>query len=186
MSDTGSEDRPAEGANRQPADPQQAHWVVEVDGTLCSLCECCARDCPSGALRAAKEGEHLTLSFQSSLCTACPPGQGCEALCPEQAITRRDAGKDAPAERVQLVDGQLIRCSNCGETFGTVRKLERVAAKRSNQAPIQSEHCPLCRRKHLVVRFIDEERMPEGQAEYRSTYEILRRSGKLAPGEKPR
>jgi ferredoxin len=170
----------------EPPAGAQEHWVVEVDGKLCSLCECCARDCPSGALQSSKDGDRLTLTFQSSLCTACAAGAGCEATCPEEAISRRDGGTSAPEDRHELVDGQLIVCSYCNESFGTVRKLERVASKRSNEAPIQSELCPLCRRKHLVVKFIDEKRRPDAKAEYRSTYEILRRANKLIPGEKPR
>jgi len=168
------------------ADAAEGHWIVEVDEERCSLCECCARDCPSGALQSHKDGDRLKLTFQSSQCTACPPEQGCESLCPEQAITRRDAGSAAPEERIELVDGQLIECSYCHATFGTVRKLERVASKRRNQSPIQREYCPLCRRKHLVVKFIDEERKPDGEAVYRSTYEILRQANRLIPGEKPR
>jgi len=165
----------------------QEHWIVEVDEELCSLCEVCARDCPSGALRVEKDGDRLVLSFQTSLCQSCAPGEGCESTCPEDALSRRD-GRAEPLtmERVQLVDGQVLRCSYCNEPFGTVRKLERVAKRRHHSAEIVRDLCPLCRRKHLVVKFIDEERMPEGQAEYRSTYDILRRAGKLIPGEKPR
>ncbi len=165
---------------------RQKHWVVEVDGELCSLCECCARDCPSGALLADTDGERLVLTFQSSLCTACAPGEGCEATCPEQAITRHDGGDSVSDERGQLVDGQLIHCTYCNATFATMRKLDRLATKRSNEAAIQSKLCPLCRRKHLVVKFIDDKRRPDAKAEYRSTYDILRRANLLAPGEKPR
>jgi MinD superfamily P-loop ATPase len=174
-------------AGQPSASGDQAHWVVELDEGLCSLCECCARDCPSGALRAQKDGERLTLSFQSSLCDACALGEGCEATCPEDALTRRDGGAEGGStERIQLVDGELVHCTYCNAAFGTVRKLDRVAQKKTRSAEIVRDLCPLCRRKHLVVRFIDEERMPEGKAEYRSTYDILRRAGKLIPGEKPR
>jgi hypothetical protein len=67
----------------------------------------------------------------------------------------------------------MARCTYCGELFAPICKLEVMARKGQEK----HERCPICRRTHLVVTFIEERRVPGSKAEYRSTRDILRRAG---------
>jgi len=163
-----------------PADEPDKHWIVELDETRCTLCEACAKHCPTGALAMQQQAQRLRLTFDAARCDGCPGGNDCEDSCVEKALTRSERTGAAPAEgAVVLLAGDALKCAQCNEVFGSVRKLERVVDK--GHASVPSDLCPVCRRTKLVVKFIDEERMPEGQAEYRSTVEILRKAGKLNP-----
>jgi len=162
--------------------------TVEVDTGRCSLCEACARRCPTGALFVECSGGSLRLFFRSDRCDGCPGKQNCQALCPEEAI--RLVSQEQPADAVTLPDAlllvqsEMLRCQYCGEYFSPVQKIKAVARRnRKHSEPIR-EYCPLCRRTNMVVHFIDEKRMPTGKAEYRSGKDILRRARERAETEK--
>ncbi|MBW2528561.1 MAG: 4Fe-4S binding protein [Deltaproteobacteria bacterium] len=157
--------------------PLHGRWVIKVDTDRCSLCESCAKHCPTGALRRLEKEQALELRFLPALCNGCAGGEGCEAICPEQAITRWDRTPQAPEREVLLVEGELATCTYCGDTFAPTRKLDAVERKR--QREVVRDYCPLCRREQLVVRFIEERRVPGSEAEYRSAKDILRRTGHL-------
>lgn len=165
------------GSAQGPDRPLHGRWVVKVDSERCSLCEGCAKHCPTGALRSVRHGERLELWFRAATCNGCAGGDGCEAICPEKAVTRWDRSPAAPEREVLLVAGDLVRCTYCGEAFAPDRKLAAVERKRDRE--VVRDHCPLCRREQLVVRFIEERRAPGEHAAYRSARDILRRTGHM-------
>jgi len=160
------------------AEPDRTPWVLELDAPRCSLCEVCARRCPSGALRVETRNETLWLVYRPALCQGCTLEETCQARCPEQAIQltgRRHAA--AETEEVVLLESAMIRCSQCGQPFSPARKLDTLARKKQTRHEVLRDLCPLCRRTQLVVSFIETRRVPGSRAQYRSTKEILRRAG---------
>ncbi|UCD58891.1 MAG: 4Fe-4S dicluster domain-containing protein [Candidatus Hydrogenedentota bacterium] len=157
-------------------DSYRDHWAVELDVEKCSLCEVCAHRCPTGAIRLERTDEALALYFRHGECTGCTADTSCEAICPEEAI--KVIKLDAPAcrgEDVLLIESKLVRCGYCGELFAPNKKLESLGKKGLGHE-VEKTLCPLCRRKLLVVKLIDEKMVPGKHAEYRSTKDILRRA----------
>jgi ferredoxin len=149
-------------------------FTVELDEQACSLCEVCARECPTGALRLERSAETLGLIFAPGLCNGCPQGDSCQEICPEKAIVvRQTAQPHVDEEPRVLLESRMVRCAYCGEPFAPLHKIEAIEKKG------QAKHdlCPLCRRTHLVVSFIEERRAPGEKAEYRSAMDIIRRAG---------
>jgi ferredoxin len=154
--------------------PSSATFTVELDEQACSLCEVCARQCPTAALRIEKSADAIGLIFAPGLCNGCPQGDSCQQICPEKAIVVKESPEPpADAEPVLLLQGQMIQCAYCGERFAPLHKIEAIEKKG------QAKHdlCPLCRRTHLVVSFIEQRRAPGKKAEYRSAMDIMRRAG---------
>jgi ferredoxin len=155
-------------------------WIVLLDGEGCTLCEACARDCPTGAIRLERSEETLSLFFDPSLCNACPDGDSCQAICPENAIRLVEILEGAgDAEESLLISSPLLRCASCGKDFAAAQKVDALSRKDRTHHRMIRDLCPICRRTQLVVSFIQEHRAPGSKAEYRSTTEILRKAGKL-------
>lgn len=155
---------------------KQNKWTVELDEDTCSLCEVCARHCPTGAIRLERMGDTIALYLVHGRCNNCGGEKTCEAICPEEAITI--VGVDASADRrgeVLLIQSKLIRCSYCREPFSPNKKLESLG-KKGLHHEVEKTLCPLCRRTNMVVKLIDEKMAPGKHAEYRSTKDIMRRA----------
>jgi ferredoxin len=166
-------------------EPDCTPWLLELDASRCSLCEVCARRCPSGALSVETRNETLWLVYRPALCQGCTLEESCQALCPEQAI--RLTGRQHPAAETEVVllESAMTRCSYCGQPFSPVRKLDSLAHKGQTKHDLLRDLCPLCRRTQLVVSFIETRRVPGSTAQYRSTKDILRRAGyKLGDSQK--
>jgi len=155
-----------------------SRWIVVLDPERCTLCEVCARDCPTGALRLERTADAVKLLFDAALCHGCPEGNGCHETCPEGAIHLERGGGADGSERLLLASA-LIPCAHCGKGFAAVHELEVLQRAGRVHHELVSDLCPLCRREQLVVGFIERERVPGSIAEYRSTTDILRRAGKL-------
>jgi ferredoxin len=152
-------------------------WLLELDAARCSLCEVCARRCPSGALRVETRNETLWLVYRPALCQGCALEESCQALCPEQAIRLTGRQQPAAEAEVVLLESAMMRCSYCGQPFSPARKLDALADKSQTGRDLVRDLCPLCRRTQLVVSFIETRRAPGSRAQYRSTKDILRRAG---------
>jgi Ni,Fe-hydrogenase III small subunit/formate hydrogenlyase subunit 6/NADH:ubiquinone oxidoreductase subunit I len=101
---------------KRPFDVRPPFGFPVIDFTRCTLCEQCARSCPTGAIHtetAAPGARTLALSY-----AACIQCRECVAACPEQAVS---AGRDveiAAYSREQLeqtasfeVDAATGRCT---------------------------------------------------------------------------
>ncbi len=148
-------------------DLSSPYWLVEVDTEKCSLCEVCARCCPSGAIRSEQAEDTLVILFSHELCDGC---RDCLKRCPEDAMTLE--GIETPpegSERSVLAESEMLRCSVCGKHFAPVAKLEAASHRRGDGVDLIRKQCPLCRRTQMVARFIDEKREAIGKkAEYRT------------------
>ena len=144
------------------------------------MCVVCARDCPTKALTSEQGEEELHLYFTPGLCHGCLDRESCQVICPEQAIDLRDdADPITDQDKILLVQSELLKCSFCGHCFAPLHKLQALARKGQTSHELLHDLCPLCRRTNLVVSFIQEKRVPGAKAKYRSTTDILRRSGHL-------
>lgn len=164
-----------DGRKRQQ-ESRQKGWTVELDADTCSLCEVCARHCPTGAIRLERADDTIALYLVHGKCNNCGGEKNCEAICPEESITV--VGLDKPTRKrgeVLLISSDLVRCSYCHEPFSPNRKLETLGQKGLGHE-VEKTLCPVCRRKHLVVKLIDEKMAPGEHAEYRSAKDILRRA----------
>ncbi len=149
-------------------------WAVELDTKKCSLCEVCARHCPTGAIHLERKDDMVTLYFRHGKCDACSGEKSCEAICPEEAIKVIDLGKSSRRSgEVRLIQSKLQQCSRCREYFSPYIKLESLGKKGLSHG-VEKSLCPICRRKKLVVKLIDEKTAPGGHAEYRSKTDIIR------------
>jgi ferredoxin len=157
---------------------QPTGWSVQLDPERCTRCEACARDCPTGALSLGRDEETLSLLFDSSLCHGCPDSEGCQGMCPENAIRLLETEADDAGKSV-LLCSPLAKCSGCHKTFAAAQKLETLSRKGQVHHELIRNLCPVCRREQLVVTFIQDQRVPGSTAEYRSTKQILRKAGKL-------
>ena len=162
----------------QVHDPSHGRWSVVLDPEKCTLCEVCARICPTDALTRVKKDSTMSLYFNQTLCIGCPGEISCEALCPEDAIKiiELDA-KPERQEEVLLNEDEMIQCSNCKEFFAPLVKVRNIGRK-GLPHNVNLTLCPLCRRTNLVVQLIDDKlsKSPTDRAQYRSTREILRRA----------
>lgn len=155
---------------------QRKWWTVELDANTCSLCEVCARHCPTGAIRLERADDTIALYLVHGRCNNCGGKKNCEAICPEEAITVVEL--DTPVGRqgeVLLIQSKLVRCSYCHEYFSPHKKLESLEKKGLHHV-VEKSLCPLCRRTNIVVKLIDEKMAPGEHAEYRSTKDIIRRA----------
>jgi ferredoxin len=151
-------------------------WIVELDAGKCSLCEVCARRCPTGAIILERKKDTFVLYFKHGACNGCGGEKTCEAICPEEAITVRELEKSAGRRgKVLLVKSELLRCSYCDEYYSPDIKLEKLG-KKGLHHEVERSLCPICRRLKLVVKHIDEKQVPGGHAEYRSARDILRKT----------
>lgn len=160
------------------SNPSNGRWLLRHNGAQCGTCEVCVRHCPTGALRAERTEQVMRLLFRPGLCDGCGDGEGCEAVCTEKAIERIEAPEQAAEiEETVLVETPLVICAYCGAGFATAQKVMAVSRRRPKAEPLKQELCPLCRREHLVVSLIRDEMKAEGNPEYRSARDILRRAG---------
>lgn len=99
----------------RPLDVRPSFGFPVIDFTRCTLCEECARSCPTGAIHTGTKAQGLrTLALSYAACIQC---RECVAACPDQAIS---AGRDmeiAGYSRAQLeqaaafeVDASTGRC----------------------------------------------------------------------------
>ena len=150
-------------------------WAVDHDKTRCALCVVCARNCPTNALRREQGEIELRLFYRAELCNGCEGDPACQRRCPEEAIriVEGQASLSDAGQEQLLNESLMVQCFYCREHFAPTRRLD-VVAKRRVQGEVERELCPLCRRSHLVVQFIETHRRPGEKAEYRSAKDIIR------------
>ncbi len=144
---------------------------IEHDRDKCALCEVCANHCPMGAYSREQEGDTLRLYHQADLCSGCPDEEkNCEDRCSEKAIrlvmSEKPLDGEADGSPRLLAESKLLKCEKCGSLFGTATKLDAVIRKGVENAEELRTNCPLCRRTHIVVEFIEEKRDVDGEAKY--------------------
>lgn len=163
----------------------EERWTVNHDTTKCALCVVCARNCPTQALRREQEGNSLTLYFNSGLCDGCGGDSLCEKNCPESAIKSvHAAAEQAESGYQMLFKSEMAQCRYCEEYFAPVRRLDVISHKAPEQNEIIRDLCPICRRAKLVIHYIETNRVPGSQAEYRQGKDIIRRAEKRMAEEK--
>ena len=157
----------------------ETYWKLEHDKSKCALCEVCAKNCPTEALRREREGSSLTLYYKASLCDGCGGTPTCEENCPEKAIkpVKVDSPSQAESEYELVVQSEMAQCAYCEAYFAPIRRLDAIQRKVADKKKeLERVYCPLCRRTNLVVQFIEQTRVPGSRAEYRAAKDILRKA----------
>ncbi len=124
---------------------------VSVDPESCTLCDNCAKWCPTGALSISRSDGSTALRFDPEACIGCDV---CVNVCPEsreangakvRAIsTRPSQGSLEP--RVLFEDGNVY-CRDCGAFVGTRRTLEKVRRTLEERGlPVDDEWLERCPR----------------------------------------
>lgn len=84
----------------RPFDLRPGFGFPVIDFSRCTLCEECARSCPTGAIHTSPaENGRRTLALSYAACIQC---QECVAGCPEQAISPGPEAEVAAYSRAQL------------------------------------------------------------------------------------
>jgi len=102
-----------------------------VDGDACTLCENCAKWCPTAALKIEREREsgRTRLTFDPRACVGCGV---CVSVCPEfsyEGGARRSAISLAEPRSLEprvLAEDSNVYCRVCGALVGTRKSLDRV------------------------------------------------------------
>ena len=122
---------------------------LELDGSQCSGCGLCARDCPTEALTALSIGETdaYQLLFHHELCVAC---NRCIEVCPEKCLRLErilELDKIGSPATV-LFEDRIARCRECGSIIGTRAVIDGLRIKlmaAGDSFTSQLELCPVCK-----------------------------------------
>jgi Ni,Fe-hydrogenase III small subunit/formate hydrogenlyase subunit 6/NADH:ubiquinone oxidoreductase subunit I len=117
-----------------PFDSRQAFGFPVIDFARCTLCDECARACPTGAIHTATPAPgQRTLGLSYAACIQC---RECVAACPEQAVSAGQQGDVAAYTREQLqrtasfdVDPTTGRCTFQREEVHAGPSLDESAAR---------------------------------------------------------
>ena len=110
------------------------HWspvgVVVVETGRCTGCGMCAGSCPTGALKFARDGDGVELTFDAGLCVAC---EQCIPVCPEAAAGAIRVVRTTDFDRIERGRETLYResealCEACGAPVAPVSMLNRIAS----------------------------------------------------------
>ncbi|MFC2171726.1 ATP-binding protein [Acidobacteriota bacterium] len=143
------------GNQDTPSGGSSGHYWTELDKDKCSLCEMCARKCPTGALTLNPAGDIEQLLFTARLCDSCSGEVLCEIHCPEDAIKviEGKGGSPMPADERVLFEGEMAACKGCGQYFMPLLKLETLLKQSKIEEQDYQRFCPACRRQHLITNY---------------------------------
>ena len=103
---------------------------VKLDRDTCSLCEVCAKRCPTGALTVSRSGTRLEIFFDPPSCHGCGAEFICQEVCPEKSIeVVRESEGPIPRGPVLLVRGEMLECPRCKALVAPQSKLLAVQQK---------------------------------------------------------
>lgn len=129
-----------------PASFDPRAYRAVVDPQRCTLCEVCARKCPTRALTIGREGgEAVKLLFNPANCVNCGL---CVRLCREGAIKISEERElDWLRPRAEELDrDEVVRCRRCGAPVDNKKRLLKVA--RTLGASLEDlAYCPPCRQE---------------------------------------
>ena len=121
---------------------------VTLDSSQCTGCGLCTLECPTWALIISSDEETgvFQLLFKHSSCVAC---SYCVEICPENCLhMERVLGLDNIRGQSTLLEGKLVRCSECSSPIGPKAMVDKLQAKveaTGNAFSYQAELCPRCK-----------------------------------------
>ncbi|MGC8558113.1 MAG: 4Fe-4S dicluster domain-containing protein [Nitrososphaeria archaeon] len=129
-------------------------YNVEVDGESCTMCESCARWCPTSALRIETKDGKSALTFDPESCTGC---KICVNVCPAPGNSGEGKAvrvRRAKSERKTLVEDYVVRCRICGAPVGSRRSLDHVKAVMEGRGmQVDDEWLELCQKHRSEYSF---------------------------------
>ncbi|MCL4344398.1 MAG: 4Fe-4S binding protein [Nitrososphaerota archaeon] len=124
---------------------------VSVNGESCTLCENCAKYCPTEALTIEREQEKTLLRFNPEHCIGC---RVCTNVCPENGAITVDEFKGKFGVRTVAQD-EIVKCRVCGALVGNRKSLLKVKKTlESKGIPVDDgwlERCPQHRFTYTVT-----------------------------------
>lgn len=125
--------------------------TVTIDRATCTVCQMCARVCPTDALASRESGQSIELSFDPLTCTACG---GCVQICPEVgrgaiALQRRVDIDDWALGRRPVRKEERSMCELCGRPVAPKAMLDRIQSMLGDDADatmaVIGRRCLVCR-----------------------------------------
>jgi len=129
-------------------------YSVEVDDETCTMCESCARWCPTSALRIEKIDEKSALTFDPESCTGC---KICINVCPAPGNSGEGKAvhvRRAKSEKKTLVEDYMVKCRVCGAPVGSRKSLDHVKAIMEGRGmQVDDEWLELCQKHRSEYSF---------------------------------
>ncbi|MGC9105983.1 MAG: 4Fe-4S binding protein [Thermoprotei archaeon] len=137
-------------------------YDVVVDPEACTMCESCAKWCPTNALRIEYSKDSTRLLFDPNKCIGC---KVCVNVCPEGSSCGTQGVKAIQVLRPvspslgvkELARDELVRCRVCGAVVGSRKSLNLVKKiMRQKGQEIEDEwleRCPTHRAEYAYAKF---------------------------------
>jgi ferredoxin len=136
--------------------PHPSYATIICESEKCTLCGACANHCKVGALRILRQDN--TLFHTPIMCLNCG---ACVTICPEEVLkseTGLRLDRSFFSEQL-LAKGEGLRCAECGKTFTSLKRSQRVTQKLREvrgEDSIREELlslCPECRTKKAFFTY---------------------------------
>ncbi|MEM0097402.1 MAG: 4Fe-4S binding protein [Conexivisphaerales archaeon] len=128
-------------------------YNVTVDDDSCTMCESCAKWCPTSALKIEYNGERSMLTFEPAQCIGCKICVNvCPASCNKQSkVISVNRGQ---SERKTLAEDYMVKCRVCGAPVGSKKSLNHVKEVMEQKGiPVDDEWLERCQKHRSEYSF---------------------------------
>ena len=141
-------------------------YDAQINNEVCTMCESCAKWCPTNALTIDYSNNAERLSFNPDKCIGC---KICINVCPEgdnSCSSGNKAIKIIPAKEVKhevktLMKDEIVRCKVCGAIVGSRKSLnlvKKIMKERGLECEDEwLERCPKHRAEYSYKKFFGKE-----------------------------
>jgi len=129
-------------------------YDVYVERETCTMCENCAKWCPSSALKIENLNGKRALTFEPEICIGC---NVCVNVCPENcsAVKTIKVSKEIKNfEKKVLDEDYMVKCRVCGAPVGSRKSLNHVkAVMKGRGMQVDDEWLELCQKHRSEYSF---------------------------------
>ncbi|MGC8661212.1 MAG: 4Fe-4S dicluster domain-containing protein [Nitrososphaeria archaeon] len=127
-------------------------YDISVDSN-CTMCESCAKWCPTSALKVEYDAEKSALTFDPASCIGC---KICVNVCPAPGVSGEKAisAKKGQSNKKVLVEDYMVKCRVCGAPVGSRKSLDHVKElMESKGMQVDDDWLELCQKHRSEYAF---------------------------------